>query len=978
MKIARPTPLTDAGTIRIRGARTHNLKGVDLDLPRNRLTVITGPSGSGKSSLAFDTLFAEGQRRYMLSLSSYVRQFLDRLDRPDVDSIEGLSPAIAIEQRTASGNPRSTIATTTEIFDHLRVLFATLGRPHHPVTGKPLQRWSVEDMATRILDEPAGDRFVLLAPLPTGDAGDLRGLLDRLRREGFARIRLDGTFLTLDENPKPDRNRTHQLEVVVDRLKVEPAARSRLSDSLELALKTGDGVVIVHWPPADGGTAVEWALSHRNFDPETGHRFADLSAGHFSFNNPLGACPRCHGLGTEIIADPTLCVPDPGKSLDDGAIAPWAKIPKRQTGHHRSLLRDLARHAGVSTATPWAALPESFRNLILEGSRGEPVPMATLRDGRVVTEPRPFEGLAAWIQDLHDRSESPLARQRLKRYMTRQTCRECAGKRLRPEILAVRLDRGPGAQPLGIHEFCALTASGALEFLEQNPWSDRDRAIGGELLTEIRGRLRFLCEVGLPYLTLDRETGTLSGGEMQRIRLASQLGSGLTGVLYVLDEPSIGLHPRDHARLLDTLRGLRDQGNTIVVVEHDEDTIRQADWVVEVGPSAGIHGGRITGMGTPREIIQNPTSLTGRYLAGTLDLFTGRRTAPEQGWITLEGVTENNLQNIDVRFPIGCLTCITGVSGSGKSTLIHDVLSRALFRHFGTGKERPGAHRRITGLEALEKAVIIDQSPIGRSPRSNAATYLGAFDGIRNLFAQLPLARVRGFTKSRFSFNTPGGRCEHCQGDGIITMEMQLLPDVHVTCEACKGRRFNRETLEITYKGHTIADVLGLTVEQALTLFKNIPEVADRLETLAYVGLGYLPLGQGGTSLSGGEAQRIKLAAELYRKTNGKTCYILDEPTTGLHFSDIEVLLSMLFKLRNAGNTILIIEHHLDVIKNADHIIDLGPGGGAAGGTVVVTGTPEQIAAHPASFTGQFLGPKLRAPRAGTQRPDPQDEPTLL
>ena len=976
MKSDSSTHPPDSGTIRIRGARTHNLKNVDANIPRNRLTVITGPSGSGKSSLAFDTLFAEGQRRYMQSLSAYVRQFLDRMDKPDVDSIEGLSPAIAIEQRTSAGNPRSTIATTTEIFDHLRVLFATIGTPHHPETGKPLQRWSVEDMATRILEQPAGDRFILLAPVARDESGDLRGSLERLRREGFARVRLDGAFLMLDETIKPPRGKTHTLEVVVDRLKVETTARSRLSDSLELALKTGDGVVEVHWPGPDDTVLAEWALSNRNFDPETGTRFPDLTAGHFSFNNPLGACPACHGLGTEIIADAALCVPDPSKSLDDGALAPWAKASKRQTGHYRSILRDLAHHANVSTSTPWQDLPESFHRLVLEGSRGEVIPMATLREGRVVTEPRPFPGVATLIQEMHDQSESPLARLRLKRFMTRQPCRVCGGRRFRPEILAVRLDRSPAFGPVGIHEFCALPVEKALAFLETNPWRPQEEIIAHDLLEEIKNRLRFLRDVGLPYLTLDRETGTLSGGEMQRIRLASQIGSGLTGVLYVLDEPSIGLHPRDHARLLATLRNLRDQGNTVVVVEHDEDTIRQADHVIEMGPAAGLRGGQITATGTPLEIEQNKTSLTGRYLAGTLTLDVNRRRAKtDQGWITLEGVTENNLKNIDVRFPLGCITCVTGVSGSGKSTLVHDVLGRALFRHFGTGKEKPGAYRKISGLDALDRVVVIDQSPIGRSPRSNAATYLGAFDGIRNLFSQLPLSRVRGFTKSRFSFNTPGGRCEHCQGDGVVKIEMHLLPDVHVTCEACKGKRFNRETLEITYKGHNVADVLALTVDEALGLFKNIPDIADRLETLAKVGLGYLPLGQGGTSLSGGEAQRIKLAAELYRKSTGRTCYILDEPTTGLHFADIEVLLSMLFKLRNAGNTMLIIEHHLDVIKNADHIIDLGPEGGTAGGSLVATGTPEAIAANPHSLTGRHLAGKRLTP--SLQSPEPH-EPTLL
>jgi excinuclease ABC subunit A len=947
--------------IRIRGARMHNLQGISVDIPRNQLTVITGPSGSGKSSLAFDTLFAEGQRRYMQSLSAYVRQFLDQMERPHVDSIDGLSPAIAIEQRTAAGNPRSTIATITEIFDHLRVLFAHAGIPHHPQTGKPLQRMTVEDMVTRILERPEGQRFIVLAPISQEAAEDIRTDIERLKRQGFTRIRLDGEIYSLEDPITPASGAPHALEVVVDRLKVEPTSRSRLADSLEQALRLGDGVVLILWPGEAETRETLWKWSNRNFDPETGFRFPDLTPSHFSFNSPLGACPVCQGLGTEMLPDPALLIPDGSKTLAEGAIVPWHRAPKAMQGHYKSLLRDLVRHAGVPFDQPWDTLPPSFHQLILEGSSGVSLAMTTLKQGRVQTEQRPFRGLIALIQEMHDHAQSPLARQRARRYMTRQVCRSCRGQRLRPELLAVRLPAPPGQTGHNIHEFCDLNAATALGVLRAPLWSAPERSAFSELRHEIESRLDFLCRVGLPYLTLNREAGTLSGGEMQRIRLASQIGSGLTGVLYVLDEPSIGLHPRDQARLLETLDSLRDRGNTVVVVEHDEDTIRHADHVIELGESAGRQGGRLIAESSPSALEENPRSLTGRYLSGALKLTVNSgRTSATRGWVDLIGASEHNLKDVDFRVPIGCFTCVTGVSGSGKSTLVHDVFARAVFRHFGIGKEPPGAHRAIHGLDAFDKCIVIDQSPIGRSPRSNPATYLGAFDGIRTLFAQLPLARVRGYSKSRFSFNMRGGRCERCEGDGVVKMEMQLLPDVYILCEACGGKRFNRETLEVTYKGHTIADILNLTVEEALTLFRAIPDIADRLEALVRVGLGYLTLGQGGTSLSGGEAQRIKLAAELARKSTGKTLYILDEPTTGLHFADVEILLSVLFNLRNAGNTILVIEHHLDVIKNADHIIDLGPEGGDQGGLIVATGTPEAVAACPESHTGRHLAAKLQ------------------
>jgi excinuclease ABC subunit A len=961
-----PTP------IRIRGARTHNLRNLDLEIPRHRLTVITGPSGSGKSSLAFDTLFAEGQRRYLQSLSAYVRQFLDQMEKPDVDAIEGLSPAIAIEQKSAAGNPRSTVATTTEIYDYLRILFAHAGIPHHPVTGLPLQRLTTEDIAEKILARPAGSRFLLLAPVPTDPEADVRGELDRLRRQGFTRIRLDGEILLLDDPLPPARRAARTLEVVVDRLKIEPAARSRLIDSLELALRTGNGTVAIHWP--DDPAAADWKLGTRNYDAESGSPIPEATPAHFSFNNPLGACPVCQGLGTTLQPDPALIVPDPDRTLEDGAVAPWRLAPKALRGPYKTLARDLARHAGVPLDRPWAELPETFHRLVLHGSGVHPIPMTTLKNGKAATENRPFPGVASLVLEMHHAAASPLARQRARRFLSPQRCPACGGARLRPEILSIRLPSPAGPGP-NIHQFCALTTAAALETLRACPWPESTRAAFRDVLHEIESRLGFLCRVGLPYIALNREAGTLSGGEMQRIRLAGQIGAGLTGVLYVLDEPSIGLHPRDHARLLATLHDLRDLGNTVVVVEHDEDTIRQADHLIELGTGAGRLGGAVTATGTPAALQANPASLTGRYLSGALTLGANpRRQPPQRGWITLTGAASHNLKNVDFRVPLACLTCVTGVSGSGKSTLVHDVFARAVFRHLGLATEPPGPHRALHGLDAIDKCILIDQSPIGRSPRSNPATYLGAFDAIRDLFAQLPLSRVRGYAKGRFSFNTPGGRCERCQGEGSIKIEMQLLPDVRIPCDACGGRRFNRETLEITYKGHTIADVLDLTVDDALALFRAIPAITAPLEVLARVGLGYLALGQGGTSLSGGEAQRIKLAAELARKSTGRTLYILDEPTTGLHFADIEMLLSVLFKLRQAGNTLLIIEHHLDVIKNADHVIDLGPEGGDLGGRIVCTGTPEDIAACPHSLTGRFLAPKLATLRPASA----SHEPTLF
>jgi len=966
-----------AQVIKISGARQHNLKNLHVEIPREKLVVITGLSGSGKSSLAFDTLYAEGQRRYVESLSAYARQFLDQLEKPDVDFIEGLSPAIAIEQRSAGGNPRSTIATATEIYDYLRVLFSAVGQPHDPLTGHPLGRQTPQQIVDQILSYEPGTRIVVLAPLIENQAGEFRDVIEKMKREGFIRARIDGQIAEFDR-PEPIRlkkNERHTIEAVVDRLVVRDGLRVRLTDSIEIALKWGRNRVIVLkqrpnvQPPTSNAelreTLEELRYSTDYGNAETGFTLGELTPKHFSFNSHLGACPACHGLGTELVCDPDLMISDPSKTLAEGAITPWRRGTKRMQVYYRHLQGALVKHFHVDENVPFAELPERFKEALYFGTGDQPIKMSFRRNGRSSKTARPFEGLVPQMQRLYEETQSEFTRNRIRAFMTREPCKVCGGARLKPEILAVTIKDRHGRES-NIHQFSGQTIEAAARFIEDFELNPQKRMIVSEVVREIQSRLRFLIEVGLGYLTLNRESGTLSGGEAQRIRLATQIGSGLAGVLYVLDEPSIGLHQRDNARLLETLRRLRDLGNSVVVVEHDEETIRAADHIVDLGPGAGPRGGQIVAQGGIEEILRAKNSLTADYLSGRARIaIPKQRVAPRSnnhsdGWLTVVGATENNLKKIDVSFPLGCLTCVTGVSGSGKSTLVDDILRRSLFRHFYNSKEKPGTYQSVHGVEQIDKAIVIDQSAIGRTPRSNPVTYSGAFAPIRELFSQLPAARVRGYDPGRFSFNVKGGRCENCEGGGLIKIEMHFLPDVYVECEVCHGKRYNRETLEITYKGKNIADVLDLTVDEAARFFRNVPSVSEKLNSLLDVGLGYLRLGQAGTTLSGGEAQRVKLATELAKKATGRTVYILDEPTTGLHFADIEKLLQVLMKLRNAGNTVIVIEHNLEMIKCADWIIDLGPEGGEHGGEIVGTGSPERIINLPNSFTGKYLRPMLK------------------
>jgi excinuclease ABC subunit A len=997
--------------IKIGGAREHNLKDLTLQIPRDKLVVITGLSGSGKSSLAFDTIYAEGQRKYVESLSAYARQFLDQMQKPEVDFIEGLSPAIAIEQRSSGSSPRSIIATTTEVFDYLRLLYAHIGQPYCPETGVPIVRHTTSDIVDRILGLPSRARVMVLAPVVRDQKGEFRDVVERLSREGFVRARVDGQVVELANGVrlKLDARQRHTIEAVVDRLVIDDKIRVRLSDSVETALKWGSGVLLtLHQLPetepkpagaaegrggADGSPWIELLHSNRNLSPATGKSYEPLTPKHFSFNAPSGACPVCHGLGQKLVFDEGLIVPDAEKSLEAGAVLPWRRGGKRMIVYYKALLRGVAGHYQVSLETPYKDLTPEFKRILLHGSGETEIAFSFWRAGKTSKITRPFEGVIPNLERLYQESESEFTRNRLKGFMSSQFCDACDGQRLKPEILAVRLggaepgvrepatngvpsaqvgeaapdadgarrvqsSHAPALPGLSIMDVCALSVTQADNFFAQLKLTEFQEKIAHDIIKEIRARLGFLKNVGLGYLTLNRESGTLSGGEAQRIRLATQIGAGLVGVLYILDEPSIGLHQRDNDRLLRTLEGLRDLGNSVLVVEHDADTIRHADYILDLGPGAGVHGGELVAAGTLEEVLAHPHSLTAKYLRGELSIAVPRqrlKPSPDRGWLEVVGARENNLKNLDARIPLGTLTCVTGVSGSGKSTLVDDILRRALFRKFFGSKERPGAHRELRGFESLDKVVVIDQSPIGRTPRSNPATYTGMFNHIRDLYSKLPAARIRGYASGRFSFNVKGGRCEKCQGDGLIKIEMHFLPPVYVTCEACNGRRYNRETLEINYKGENIADVLDMTVEEAATFFRAVPQISDPLQTLAEVGLGYIRLGQAGTTLSGGEAQRVKLASELCRKSTGHTLYILDEPTTGLHFHDVAKLLEVLFKLRAAGNTLLVIEHNLDVIKTADWILDLGPEGGEAGGRIVAQGTPETVARCAASYTGQYL-----------------------
>jgi excinuclease ABC subunit A len=930
----------------IKGAREHNLKNVDLAIPRNRLVVVTGLSGSGKSTLAFDTLYAEGQRRYVESLSTYARQFLERMDKPDVDTIEGLSPAIAIEQKTASHNPRSTVGTVTEIYDYLRLLFARVGLPHCYSCGRPITSQSVDQIVDQVLALPEKTRIEVVAPLVTGQKGTHEKLFARLKKEGFARVVVDGQTHELEDVPELAKTKKHDIAVMVDRLVINDGIRNRLADSLELALSQGNGLVWVREPGgpthlfSEKSACVVCDISYPEFTPAS-----------FSFNSPQGACRKCDGLGSTMEFDPNLIVPNPQLSLREGAIAAWSR---RNSMYFFEFLDALTRHYKADIHTPFRDLPDDFRHALLYGSDGASIPFYFERRGKRFVYSKPFEGIIPNLARRYNDTVSQHSREEIEQFMNFKPCQECGGTRLKKESRAVRVGG------LAIHEVSALSVEKATDFFLSMELNPRNREIAARILKEIGERLGFLKNVGLGYLTLDRTAATLSGGESQRIRLATQIGSKLTGVLYVLDEPSIGLHQRDNQRLLDTLKDMRDLGNTVLVVEHDAETILSADFVVDMGPGAGMAGGEVVFAGSPEDLLKDSKSLTGRFLSGKQSIpVPARRRNSNRGELVISGACANNLKDIDVAIPLGRLVCVTGVSGSGKSTLVIQTLYQALAQHLFRTRNCAGPYGNLSGLESVDKVIHIDQAPIGRTPRSNPATYTGAFTHIRELFAKTPDARARGYRPGRFSFNVKGGRCEACAGDGIIKIEMHFLPDVYVVCDVCNGQRYNRETLEIRYKGKNIAQVLDMTVSQAHDFFERISVIRSKLSTLVAVGLGYIRLGQAATTLSGGEAQRIKLARELSKRGTGRTIYILDEPTTGLHFADIQKLLEVLNRLVDAGNTVVVIEHNMDVIKCADHIIDLGPEGGDAGGFVVGEGTPEQMAKNPKSHTGRFLAPLL-------------------
>ncbi len=935
----------------VRGAREHNLKNVDLAIPRDKLVVFTGLSGSGKSSLAFDTIYAEGQRRYVESLSAYARQFLEMMQKPDVDQIDGLSPAISIEQKTTSKNPRSTVGTVTEIYDYLRLLWARVGVPYSPATGLPIESQTVSQMVDRVLALPEKTRLYLLAPVIRGRKGEYRKEIAEYMKKGFQRLKIDGTFYEIADAPTLDKKFKHDIDVVVDRIVVRPDIAARLAESIETALELADGIAIAEFvDEKEGGEPRRIMFSSKFACPVSGFTIAEIEPRLFSFNNPFGACPKCGGLGFEQKVDAELVVPDPKATLRKGAIAPWAKS---SSPYYLQTLEALGKHYKFRLDGSWSDLTKVQRNAILFGSGEEEIRFAYDDGLRAYQVKKPFEGVVRNLERRYIETESEWAREEISRFMSDSPCAACAGHRLKPEALAVKID--------GRHvgEISQLSVRHAAEWAETLPKRlDKKRnEIAGRILKEISDRLTFLVDVGLDYLTLARAAGTLSGGESQRIRLASQIGSGLTGVLYVLDEPSIGLHQRDNARLLETLRRLRDLGNTVIVVEHDEDAILTADYVVDVGPGAGIHGGRIVSKGLPHEVVNDPNSLTGDYLSGrkSVDIPRARRKAQAGRALKVVGARGNNLKNVSAELPLGLFTCVTGVSGGGKSTLVIDTLYKAVARRLNGAAEHPAPHDSILGLEHIDKVIDIDQSPIGRTPRSNPATYTGAFTPIREWFAGLPEAKARGYMPGRFSFNVKGGRCEACQGDGVIKIEMHFLPDVYVTCDVCKGKRYDRETLEVKYRDKSIADVLDMTVEEARELFKAVPTIREKMDTLKRVGLDYVKVGQQATTLSGGEAQRVKLSKELSRRSTGRTLYILDEPTTGLHFHDVKKLLEVLHELVDQGNSVVVIEHNLEVIKTADWVLDLGPEGGDGGGEIIAQGTPEDIAANAKSHTGKFL-----------------------
>ncbi len=972
----RASGVSDLTEIVVQGAREHNLKNVDLTIPRDSMVVFTGLSGSGKSSLAFDTIFAEGQRRYVESLSSYARMFLGRVDKPDVDFIEGLSPAVSIDQKSTSRNPRSTVGTITEIYDYMRLLWARIGRAHCPVCGEPITRQTPQQIVDQLLELPERTRFMVLAPVVKGRKGEFQDLFQQLSQQGYARAVVDGETVQLEDAPKLKKQYKHTIDVVVDRLTAKPDARQRLTDSVETALNLADGRVVVELVTREGEES-PWQDVRRTFSENLAcpneHELQtdEIEPRSFSFNAPFGACPECDGIGSRLEVDEDLVVPNPDLSLVEGAIAPWS-LGKATSEYWNRLLAGLGKEVGFDMVTPWKDLPAKARKAVLEGKDHKVTVAYRNRWGRERKYSQGFEGVYGYIKRKHEETESDHAKDRYEQYMRQVACPACGGARLNPTILGVTV----GGK--NIAEATRLPMRESLTFFEELELSDRDAQIGDQVLKEIVARLTFLIDVGLDYLNLERAAATLSGGEAQRIRLATQIGAGLVGVLYVLDEPSIGLHQRDNRRLIDTLLRLRDMGNTLIVVEHDEDTMREADWIVDVGPGAGIHGGDVVHSGTYEQLLENRKSITADYLTGRslIEVPARRRPVDRKRQLTVVGAKENNLQNLTVDFPLGVFVAVTGVSGSGKSTLVNDILYTSLANQLNGAKQVPGRHRRIDGLEHLDKVVHVDQSPIGRTPRSNPATYTGVFDRIRKLFAETQEAKVRGYQQGRFSFNVKGGRCEACSGDGTLKIEMNFLPDVYVPCEVCKGARYNRETLEVHYKGKNIAEVLDMPIEEAAEFFAPFTAIARYLNTLVEVGLGYVRLGQPATTLSGGEAQRVKLAAELQKRSNGRTIYVLDEPTTGLHFEDIRKLLKVLQSLVDKGNSVMTIEHNLDVVKSADWIVDLGPNGGSGGGTVVAQGTPEEVAENEDSFTGQFLREVLEnsaaresAHRAGSPEP---------